>query len=302
MYTVRFSPYHFVEYADPRQFDQRVGKWLLLREAENAFLLGQMHDILAVRRHAIGAAPRLFSLEEDGAITAAAVLFPDGNLVLTWTTAALLGVLAQGLTGARCQISAVYAPAHISWPFAKLWAEQTGQRWQMGAEERVYQLARLRCPAPASGHLEAAAPAHRLLVRPWIADFVRETGFPDARDAYLTDTLIAQRQLFLWMDPQPVSMAAWTMPTQHGACINFVYTPPELRGRGHGKAVVAALARHIIDSGLQFCFIFTGTVDHPSNSLYQAIGARTLCEFMRCAILPAVRPQAPIAESASATF
>ena len=102
----------------------------------------------------------------------------------------------------------------------------------------------------------------------------------------------------MWMEPQPVAMAAWVMPTLHGACMNFVYTPPELRRRGHGKAVVSALARHMFDSGLEFCFIYAGTTDALLNSFYMKIGARTLCEFMRCAILPPLRHDAPAGAAA----
>jgi len=293
MYTVQFSPFHFVEHADAREFDRRVGKWLFLREAENSYILGNLRDILAGRCDAGGAHPRLFSLEDDGAVAAAAVLFSDGMLVFTWATLPMLRVLAQGLAVARCQIKTIFAPAHLSGPFASIWAELTGQRWAMGPEERVYQLARLRCDPPPTGRLELAAPAHQLLVLPWMENFIRETDYVDRRAAPLVETLIRQQQLYLWLDPQPVSMAAWVMPTLHAACINFVYTPPELRGRGHGKAVVSALARHMLDSGLQFCFIYTGTSDLLSNSLYQKVGARTLCEFMRCAILPPLRQGAP---------
>jgi predicted GNAT family acetyltransferase len=141
--------------------------------------------------------------------------------------------------------------------------------------------------------LEPATPAHQALALSWMENFIRETDYADHRPALLVETLIKQQQLFFWVDPGPVSMAAWVMPTLHGACMNFVYTPPELRGRGHGKAVVSALARHMFDSGLQFCFIYAGTNDTASNFLYQKIGARTLCEFMRCAVLPPLLQSVP---------
>lgn len=299
MLTVQFSPCRLMEYSDPHQFEQRVVKWLLLREAENAVLLGTMHDIL--RSFGTGGPrARLFALEDDGAVTGAAVLGVDGTLFLTWMTQPMLRVLADGLAQRRCQMASVYGPAHDSWRFAQIWARMTGREWHMGPEERIYQLMSLKHSTHASGRLELAASAHRDLVLPWMESFIRDTGYPDPRADFLADVLIRQRQLYVWMDPQPVSMAAWVMPTQHGACINFVFTPPELRGRGYGKSVVSALAQQMLGSGLEFCFIFTGTSDRLTNSLYQAIGARTICEFMRCAITAPVPQQSFLASPALA--
>jgi predicted GNAT family acetyltransferase len=59
-----------------------------------------------------------------------------------------------------------------------------------------------------------------------------------------------------------------------------------LRGKGHGTAVVAALARHLFANGTRFCFILTDPADQRTNHIYQKVGARTLCELLRCSILP----------------
>jgi predicted GNAT family acetyltransferase len=104
--------------------------------------------------------------------------------------------------------------------------------------------------------------------------------------------LVSTRRLYVWKDPQPVAMAAWVCPTPHGGCINFVYTPPEFRGKGHGTAVVAALARHLFANGTRFCFILTDPADHRTNHIYQKVGARTLCELARCTIGRAKTPAA----------
>jgi predicted GNAT family acetyltransferase len=128
------------------------------------------------------------------------------------------------------------------------------------------------------------------LVRQWVQGFMEEaefeTGGHNADD--LTTALLTQRTLYLWKSPQPVSMAAWVSPTPNGASINFVYTPPEFRGQGYGKAISSALAGQMLASGLKYCFILTDVHDERTNALYQAIGARTLCEFLRCTITPRV--------------
>ena len=114
MLTVQFSPCRLVEYNDPQSFERRVVKWLLLREAENAILLGSMRDILGGFGNR-GPHARLFALEDDGAVTGAAVFWVDGTLMLTWMTQPMLRVLAEGLEQRHCAISNIYGPAHDSW-------------------------------------------------------------------------------------------------------------------------------------------------------------------------------------------
>jgi predicted GNAT family acetyltransferase len=128
------------------------------------------------------------------------------------------------------------------------------------------------------------------MVKEWVAEFVEDANFELGRRSLddVVDALVAPRLLYLWKSPDPVSMAAWVAPTQHGASINFVYTPPEFRGQGYGKAVSAALGAQMLASGLKFCFILTDIGDQRSNAVYQSIGARTLCEFLRCTIRPKV--------------
>ena len=54
--------------------------------------------------------------------------------------------------------------------------------------------------------------------------------------------------------------------------INFVYTPPEKRGKGYASAVVADLSQQILDSGKEFSALFTNLANPTSNNIYQKIG------------------------------
>src|SRR5206468_1885709 len=141
-----------------------------------------------------GPRPRLFALEDDGAVLGVAVLLPNNCLLLTWMTQGMLKVLVEGLARLGCEITNVYAPAHVSWRFARDWAERNNQPWRMGAEERVYQLARLREPGEVKGHLEMADAQHRGLLMTWMEAFIRETDHVDTRTEVLVGALIAQRR------------------------------------------------------------------------------------------------------------
>lgn len=85
--------------------------------------------------------------------------------------------------------------------------------------------------------------------------------------------------LWLWVNQQPVAMAGSAQPTPHGIRISRVYTPSEHRRRGYATALVAQLSQHLLDSGRQFCFLFTDLANPTSNSIYRKIGYEGVCDY-----------------------
>jgi predicted GNAT family acetyltransferase len=90
--------------------------------------------------------------------------------------------------------------------------------------------------------------------------------------------MIEEGRLFFWDDSGPVSMAGLTRPTPHGISVSFVYTPPELRGRGYASAVVGRLSQRCLEEGRDFCTLYTDLSNPTSNSIYQRIGYRALAD------------------------
>jgi predicted GNAT family acetyltransferase len=194
--------------------------------------------------------------------------------------------LVDGLVRGNCHVTSTLGPAHVSRQLAEKLAKRTQRRCEVGRSERIYQLARVTHTTPPSGRLELAMESDSEQLLPWMRGFVSEAGFElgtmSAED--LLGGLMRERALYIWEEPGAVSMAGFSSPTAHGASINFVYTLPEFRGRGYAKSVVAALASRMLASGLSYCFIATDADDARTNRLYQAVGARTLCELLRCTI------------------
>ena len=73
-------------------------------------------------------------------------------------------------------------------------------------------------------------------------------------------------------------MAGQGPHSSHGITVNLVYTPPELRGRGYASACVAALSQQLLDAGWEFCTLYTDLANPTSNSIYQRIGYRPVCD------------------------
>lgn len=78
---------------------------------------------------------------------------------------------------------------------------------------------------------------------------------------------------------QPVAMSAFNAKTEQYAQVGGVYTPPEYRGRGYGRAVVAGSLLDARKQGLQRSILFTGFDNLAAQGAYEAIGYREIGEF-----------------------
>jgi hypothetical protein len=289
---VQFNSTRVVEWTDPKAFEERARRWLSMREGENLGFWEKLPALLAGEPKAgwVG-----FTLEEGHDIQAAGMLLPDQTLHLTWATHEVLEVLVKHASHYGWRIVEVHATGHTAAFFAWMYGQQTHQQARFGRGERVYQLGRAVYGLPASGHLEAVGEADRALAREWIEDYVASRNY-DLKGQTLegvVEALIGERRLYFWKNPEPMAMAVWGLASPRGARVDYVYTPPELRGQGYGKAVCAALGAQMLASGLRYCFILTGIEDERANGLCQGIGARTLCELTMAILVPSTMPVTP---------
>jgi hypothetical protein len=77
-------------------------------------------------------------------------------------------------------------------------------------------------------------------------------------------------------DNEVLSMASNNRNTLNTACISHVYTPPKLRGRGHGSLITAMVSKRMLHSGKKYCNLFTNLENPTSNSIYQKIGYKLI--------------------------
>jgi predicted GNAT family acetyltransferase len=147
-----------------------------------------------------------------------------------------------------------------------------------GAHARV-SARRVVQPPTAAGTFRAATEADQPTVARWVAAFVEEAGLDDPSDPDdVARERIREGSLFVWEDARPVSMAAWAGRTGRTVRINYVYTPPEHRGRGYASACVASLTQQLLDEGFAQCCLYTDLANPTSNKIYQAIGYRPVCD------------------------
>ena len=116
----------------------------------------------------------------------------------------------------------------------------------------------------------------------WVHNFNVEASLApmDLAEARgLAERRVDAGDLFVWEDGgRPLSMAIKSRPTSHGITVSLVYTPPELRNHGYASACVAALSQQLLDAGWEFCTLYTDLANPTSNSIYQRIGYRPVCD------------------------
>ena len=223
--------------------------------------------------------PVLCAIEDGGQVVAAVVQTPPYNLQLTRMKEAAMACLVDYLHVESPHLSGVMGPDMAANAFVACWTAASGRQAVAEKGLGVYQLDKVIPPVHPGGATKPATAADAALSTAWMAEF-QQLSQSDRRDpAEIVRQGLEQQHYWLWKNPQPVSVAAWCGPTPHGMRISSVYTPPEQRGKGYASANVAALSQYLLDSGRQFCYLFTDLSNPISNSIYQKIGYRRVCEF-----------------------
>jgi uncharacterized protein len=271
-------------YTDARAFMARVQAALEETEAANNLMIGITNRLIE-HPDRFKFAPYLANVTGGDAVVAAAVMTPPNRVILhsaRGAEPASLRLLVADLVAGGWTVPGVVGPSVPAKAFAELWQAGTGRVYQSGMSERVYELRRVSAPAGVPGHLRLARPEELPLLVEWIIGFNRDAHLPQDAPAVIAEHLtqrIDAGEYFIWDDGGPVSLAGTGRHTTHGMAIGPVYTPPELRNRGYASACVAALSQHLLDQGWQFCCLFTDLGNPTSNSIYQRIGYRPVCDF-----------------------
>ncbi len=263
---------------DSATFLDVAGPWLTERLAENNLLLG-----VATRdRTEPGyyCDDPWFALVSDGdGPVLAAMRTPPRPMLIGRGSLAAVSALAEAARRDQPDNPGVIGPREEAEAFAVAWGA-TDVRVDM--DMRAYEITAVSPdPRRPAGTLRPV----REDEQPLLADFIR--GF--RRDAHLTDVtppdevarrMVARtRAFFLEVDGAPVTSVAGSPDLPGAARVGMVFTPPELRGRGYGSAATAALSERLL-TDVERVFLFTDLANPTSNSIYQRVGYRPVCDYV----------------------
>lgn len=265
-------------YPTARDFLDAAEPFLLGAEVENSLILGIAHE-LVIDDSGLAVTPYLAVVRDGKGICVAALRTLRTKLGITRArNNDALAVLAADVQSVAPTLLGVLGPEPSARIFADELAALRGARATRTVDQRIFELREVIPPeSPPPGELRQARADESALLAGWISGFLMEV-----REVGDSEALVAERlrrgQLFVWDDDGPRTMAGWAGKTPHGVRVNFVYTPPESRGRGYASACVAALSQRLLDEGNDFCCLYTDLSNPVSNSIYQKIGYRPVSD------------------------
>ena len=273
---------------DFRRFDKAIdfqaaaAALLERRPAENSLMIGIVARLIEdgdAEPADSEKRPLLCVVEEAGRVACAAIRTPPHPLVVTQAPPQTLAFMAECLHAGGISLPGVNGPKPASEAFSAAWTRLSGQQAHVEMSLGAYQLDRVSTVPQVPGRLVQAAADDTELLVTWAQGFQQDVHTEPADVRPMVQKRLASGEIFLWINGQPVSMAASMLPTPVGMGVNLVYTPPPLRCRGYATAAVAALSQRLLDAGYKHCFLFTDLANPTSNSIYQKIGYRRVCDF-----------------------
>ena len=279
--------YELVRHAGPGDFLQRAESWLLASEAEH-----NLHLSLAYVRRDAGAtgADVLFgTVEQDGDLVGCVIRTPPHKLLITSMPPEAAPDIVGHVAELYDEIPAVLGPADSAVAVASAWTALKGGGWETGMQQRIYRLDQVEPVRPVPGAMRLATMDDLELLTDWGTGFARDAGHAFLLAREQVNRMIERQDPHIWQDESPASMAVAQGATPNGCRVGYVYTPPELRGRGYASALVARLSQRMLDSGMTFCVLYTDLGNPTPNAIYQRIGYNVICDVRDIDIVSALR-------------
>lgn len=274
---------HIQQHDSIDAFLATCGPLLEQHEAENGLMLGLTLRAKAAQEAGESSPILLISLVEHGQVQGAAIQTPPHNLILSRMREEWLAPLADFVHTQQLEFKGIVGPKQEATSFAQVWEQKTGQETKQEFRQLIYRLDAVQDIRPTTGEMHQATMEDIETVAEWFWKFaevlpVHERGTPDKHHRKAEER-IKRGDIFLWKDQEAfVSMAGVSGPTRNGIRVNAVYTPPQLRGKGYASANVAAMSQLQLDSGREFCFLYTDADFPTSNKIYQDIGYQHVCD------------------------
>ncbi|TKG59874.1 GNAT family N-acetyltransferase [Prauserella endophytica] len=184
---------------------------------------------------------------------------------------------AEAVASAGATLRSVRGPRLEVESFAEAWCSVTDVTAEESSSQWLYELGDvLTLPQRVDGQFRPATVDDAERIAEWRQAFAQEAGMrlrrPETSAAVAE--LIAEGTTcgLWWVAGEPVAMATAREPECGMSRISYVYTPPELRGRGYASAVTAAVSQLVRAGGVRHIVLFADRANPISNRIYQRMG------------------------------
>ncbi len=240
---------------------------------------------LAENPNHFGSAPFLATVADDDELHLIALMTPPYKLQLSSLTAndsGALKLLAEYLYGENWPVPAVLAERRTAEAFAAQWCTLNDCTSNAGMQQRIYELRTVNPLAEIPGSFRPAQEEEIGQLTDWAISFLRQVHLSEEKERMRKQVgeMVERGELYVWHHDELLSMAAFRRPTPKGICISFVYTPAEKRRQGYATALVGKMSQHALNTGRQFCTLYTDLSNPTSNNIYQKIGYQPIADVV----------------------
>ena len=282
---------NFTLYDDIKPFYQATYDVLMRHEAQNIIPLGNL-IIGNEGKDTTGWRDTknwfMATVSDSTGIKLTAIMTPPHNMTLYATDNQLdvnaVDCLVDGMLKAKVHASGVMTENSLAESFAKVYADKAKTNYKTDVNMRVYELTAVNPAIPSIGNLRLAKDSDMSFLPYWRHGFATDCNLPTtslSEEAENGRYVISIGKLYILEDNGvPVSMARITREMQSVCGVAFVYTPPYFRGKGYASSCVADISRLILKQGFTKCVLYTNLANPTSNSIYQNIGYKPICDSL----------------------
>ncbi|WP_099159330.1 GNAT family N-acetyltransferase [Virgibacillus ndiopensis] len=267
---------HITLVSQPEVFAEKVEALLLKKEACNNLMLGLLNRLLD--REQTTAEYYLGYVENNNEVIFAFMRTSPNNWILAdvdYLVDNVVKAVANFIFKKNLEVPGIVGPTRFAKSFVEEWTQLTNRNAGVHMEQLIYQLDHVNNVPISDGNLVEATMFHHSLLTQWLVQFGSEANetISESKAVQIATDFINNRSVYLWeVNGVPVSMVNRSRKTKHGATLNAVFTPDEHKRKGYATSSVAALSRKLLDSGFQFCSLYTDQANPTSNSIYKKIG------------------------------
>ena len=229
------------------------------------------------------------TVSDSKGIQLTAIMTPPHNITLYATDNKIndntINCLIDGL--ANEPIPGVMTEKSLAERFAKAYTNKKGIGYETTFNQRVFELTGVSPNVTRVGTLRLVSEKDMPFFPYWIEGFMVCTEKYDGTTMkipqdgeYYRHNITLEQFYILEVDGLPVSMARLNRAMQTVIGIGAVYTPPYYRGKGYATSCVAQLSQLALDKGFTKCVLYTDLANPTSNSIYQKIGYRPICDSL----------------------
>lgn len=281
----------FKLFTDVHEFYKDTYNVLMHHEAQNMVILGNIiignkgEDKTGWRDPANWVMATVF---DTSGIQLTALMTPPHNITLYATENIInhqaINCLIDGL--AEYEIPGVTTEKTLAELFAKEYTTRRGLTFKASMSQRIYQLTTVNPDVKQFGIVRLFEEKDMHFFPYWFEAFNAAGIYGNTKMYIPQDTeayhyrLSSKKLYVLEVDGAPVSMAGFTREMQTAIGVAFVYTPPYYRGEGYASSCVAQISQIALDKGFTKCVLYTDLLNPTSNSIYQNIGYKAICDSL----------------------